>query len=94
LETEVVGSPSWFATQTKPSKTVTPIGPAPPGARLIVRVTRLFLGSILVRLLPGKLVTQTAPAPMPTTDAGPGVGMTAITALVSNPEPPRSFALW
>ena len=31
FETDVVGSPLWFATQTKPSKTVTPIGPAPPG---------------------------------------------------------------
>src|SRR6185312_6112899 len=31
LETEVVGSPSWLATQTKPWKTVTPMGPAPPG---------------------------------------------------------------
>src|SRR6478672_6762860 len=53
LETDVVGSPSWLATQTKPRKTVTPIGPAPLGARLIVRVTRLSCGSIRVRLLPG-----------------------------------------
>src|SRR6476659_1604768 len=40
LETEVVGTPSWLATQTKPWNTVTPMGPAPPGARVTVRITR------------------------------------------------------
>src|SRR6476620_4940680 len=83
LETDVVGSPLWFATQMKPRKTVTPTGPAPPGARLIVRVTRSLHGSIRVRLLPGKLVTQTASAPTAITDAGSGVGIRAMTALVS-----------
>src|SRR6478752_4990871 len=82
LETEVVGSPSWLATQTKPAKTVTPMGPAPLGARVIVRVTRLYTGSIRLRVLPGKLVSQIAPAPTAITDAGSGVGMEAITALV------------
>ena len=35
-----------------------------------------------MRLLPGKLVTQTAPAPTAITDAGSGVGIRAMTALV------------
>ena len=61
---------------------MTPIGPVPLGARLMVRVTRSCRGSMRDRLLPGKLVTQIAPAPTPTTDAGSGVEMRAITASV------------
>ena len=53
LATEVTGEPSWFATQTNPWATVTPIGPEPADARLTVFVAAFVVASIRVRLLPG-----------------------------------------
>ena len=53
LATDVTGEPSWFATQTNPSATVTPTGPEPADARLTVFVAVFVVASIRVRLFPG-----------------------------------------
>jgi len=78
--TEPVGSQLWFATQTKPSKTVIPNAPRRPELRL--PTTRLVAGSIRVTRLPGALVSQIESVPTARIAAGSGNVITAVTASV------------